>query len=307
MIASKVHVDTIPDHRRHNVSTARSPFPAPPTVHVRPLPTSSTTTPFILRKYNGPAVPHSNSDKNLDTATTNSGLVDIAASNYSKSLAAGLDENDAAAQQLGAAKASDLTDIQEKYKDKVKAKLGERAEQLKKEKEELNLKFKQGKLAYARGQYPASVVLLEIALDEEGPFSQLGGEVQLWLALAYQACGREEDCIQLYKTVETTHPSGKIKKQAMELRYIMEAPKLELSPDEKVQIPVLTNLDPNRGGKQASRPRPPPQSKRKTPKNWDEEWLENYKPPLYFENRYVWAGAAATAALLAWASVYWKY
>jgi len=306
MIASKIHVDTIPDHRRHNLSI-RSPFPASPTV--RPLnPNSSTTTPFIIRKPNGPAVPHSNSDSNLDTATTNSSLVDIAASNYSKSVAAGLDEDDAAAQQLGAAKASDLSGIQEKYKDKVKAKLEERAEQLKKEKEEGNLKFKQGKLAYARGQYTASVVLLEIALDQEGPFSQLGGEVQLWLALAYQACGREEDCIQLYKTVENTHPSGKIKKQAMELRYIMEAPKLELSPDEKVQIPVLTNLDPNRGGKQASRPRPPPQSrKRITPKNWDEEWLENYKPPSYFENRYVWAGAAATAALLAWASVYWKY
>lgn len=43
-----------------------------------------------------------------------------------------------------------------------------------------------GKLMYERGQYPASVRLLEAALNEEGPFTLLGGEVQLWLALAYQ-------------------------------------------------------------------------------------------------------------------------
>ena len=40
-----------------------------------------------------------------------------------------------------------------------------------------------------RGQYPASARLLEQALNEEGPFTQLGGEIQLWLALAYQASG----------------------------------------------------------------------------------------------------------------------
>ena len=34
--------------------------------------------------------------------------------------------------------------------------------------------------------------------------------------------------------------------QAAELRFIMEAPKLQLSPEEKVQIPVLTDLDPNK-------------------------------------------------------------
>jgi hypothetical protein len=41
-----------------------------------------------------------------------------------------------------------------------------------------------------------------------------------------QACGREADCIDLYKRIEQEHPVAKIKKQAYELRYIMEAPKL---------------------------------------------------------------------------------
>lgn len=34
-----------------------------------------------------------------------------------------------------------------------------------------------------------------------------------------------------------------MKKQAENLRYIMEAPKLEISPDERVTIPLLNNQD----------------------------------------------------------------
>lgn len=58
-----------------------------------------------------------------------------------------------------------------------------------------------------------------------------------------QACGREKDCIDTYKWVEDNHPVPKIKKQAADLRYIMEAPKLELSPEERVTIPLLNSED----------------------------------------------------------------
>lgn len=58
-----------------------------------------------------------------------------------------------------------------------------------------------------------------------------------------QACGREAECIQVYKTVEQTHPNKAVKKQAAELRYIMEAPKLQLKPEEKISLPLLENLD----------------------------------------------------------------
>lgn len=58
-----------------------------------------------------------------------------------------------------------------------------------------------------------------------------------------QACGREAECIQVYKTVEQTHPNNAVKKQAAELRYIMEAPKLQLRPEEKISLPLLENLD----------------------------------------------------------------
>jgi hypothetical protein len=58
-----------------------------------------------------------------------------------------------------------------------------------------------------------------------------------------QATGREQDCIDLYKTLENTHPSNSVKKQAANLRFIMEAPKLKLRPEERVSIPVLSTTD----------------------------------------------------------------
>ncbi len=58
-------------------------------------------------------------------------------------------------------------------------------------------------------------------------------------ARSRQACGRETDAIDLYKYIEANHPSRKVKKQAADLRYILEAPRLEISPDERVQIPLI--------------------------------------------------------------------
>ncbi len=55
--------------------------------------------------------------------------------------------------------------------------------------------FKLGTLAYERGQYPESVELLEQALKDVGEYSVTGGEVQLWLALAYQVGGWEEGAV----------------------------------------------------------------------------------------------------------------
>ncbi|EFN52013.1 hypothetical protein CHLNCDRAFT_139563 [Chlorella variabilis] len=210
-------------------------------------------------------------------------ILDMAASNFAKGVMAGADKDELVAQQLGAGSASEMS---------------ERAEELRREKEARAVKFSAGKLAYERGNYPASSRFLEQALDEEGEFTQLGGEIQLWLALAYQACGREEACLSIYRSLEKTHPLPAIRRQACDLRYIMEAPKLQINPDERVQIPVLTDLDVNRGNRApVARPRPP--QKRSVPKTWDEEFWDNYQGPGgVVQNRYVWAAAsiAATAA-----------
>lgn len=203
-----------------------------------------------------------------------------------------MDEDDLVARQLGMDDPSQMSELQDKYKEKIKAKLETRAEELKKEREARARKFAQGKVAYERGQYPSSVTLLEAALNEEGPFTQLGGEIQMWLALAYQACGREEDCIEMYKSIEKSHPLPAIRRQAADLRYIMEAPKLQLGEDEKVKIPVLTDLDPATRGGRAPLPRSRTVGKTQTkPKSWDEEFWESYKPPQYLKNKYVWAAS----------------
>lgn len=63
--------------------------------------------------------------------------------------------------------------------------------------------------------------------------------MQLWLALAYDAMGRHADCIAVYKRLESSHPNKNLRKQAADLRFIAEAPKLKISQDEMVKIPLM--------------------------------------------------------------------
>ena len=63
-----------------------------------------------------------------------------------------------------------------------------------------------------------------------------------WL-LDVQACGQRKECIQVYKDLENSHPMPAVRRQAADIRYILEAPKLQLSPDEYVKIPILENAD----------------------------------------------------------------
>lgn len=64
-------------------------------------------------------------------------------------------------------------------------------------------------------------------------------QIQIWLAMAYDAVGRHADCIALYKRLEGSHPNKNLRKQAADLRYILEAPKLKISRDEMVKIPLI--------------------------------------------------------------------
>lgn len=195
-----------------------------------------------------------------------------------------------------------MTGTQEQYKDKLRSKLAQRAVELEKQKAARQEKFALGKKAYAVGQYAAATRFFELALNDEGPFSMLGGEIQLWLALAYQAEGREQECIDVYRRVEASHPMPKIRKQAADLRYIMEAPKLELSPDERVAIPVLTGLDANRKQKPATSNMSKP--KKKVKKTLEEEFLDNYRPPAWTRNYYVWVASMLVGIGLAVFSTY---
>jgi hypothetical protein len=212
-----------------------------------------------------------------------------------------LPDEDLVARQLGAKAAAQLTEVQALYAGKVRAALEERAAALAAERAARSREFAAGKELYARGEYPRAAAVLELALDRTGPFTQEGGEVQMWLALAYEACGRADEAAALYKAVEASHPMPAVRKQAREMRYIMEAPVLELGEDERVQIPLMAGAASHRRGKEpaprARAPAGPPREKR-----WDESYWEEWEPPRYFENSYVWAASALVAAGLAWYS-----
>lgn len=57
--------------------------------------------------------------------------------------------------------------------------------------------------------------------------------------MAYEANNRHKDCIDLYRKLEMGHPSISIRRQAKDLRYILQAPKLKISQEEMVTIPLI--------------------------------------------------------------------
>ena len=91
--------------------------------------------------------------------------------------------------------------------------------------------------------------------EHAAPFSRLGGEIQIQLALAKAANRNEDECIGILKELEESHPLRSIQRQAYDCRYIMEAPKLAIADDERISVPVLSNLMDNKCAVQALRKR----------------------------------------------------
>ena len=131
-----------------------------------------------------------------------------------------------------------MSDVQRRYAGKIAETLQEKAAAIAARQRSGSEAFVGGQFLYERGRYDEAVVAFEAALKESGEATQLGGDIALWLALAYDASGKREACLALYKRLEDTHSSRGIRKQASELRYILEAPQLEIRPEERITIPV---------------------------------------------------------------------
>ncbi|KAL3511335.1 hypothetical protein ACH5RR_030736 [Cinchona calisaya] len=101
------------------------------------------------------------------------------------------------------------------------------------------LMFDLGQKAYGKGMYGRAIEFLEAALTIIPRPTLFGGEIQIWLAMAYEANNRHADCIALYKQLEQKHPSVSIRRQAADLRYILQAPKLKITQEEMVTIPLI--------------------------------------------------------------------
>ncbi|KAL6838420.1 hypothetical protein ACP4OV_031665 [Aristida adscensionis] len=151
-----------------------------------------------------------------------------------------MEELERTAEQLQSQAAADAPEESEEEKrERVRRELQKVAKEQAERRETAKQMFDLGQRAYGKGMYGRSIEFLEAALTIIRPSSLLGGEIQIWLAMAYEANRRHKDCIALYKELESSHPMINIRRQAAELRYISEAPKLKISNDEVVSIPQI--------------------------------------------------------------------
>ncbi|XP_065876619.1 uncharacterized protein [Euphorbia lathyris] len=133
----------------------------------------------------------------------------------------------------------DKEETEEEKKMRVRKELEKVAKEQAERRETAQLMFELGQRAYGKGMYSRAIEFLEAALTIIPRSTMFGGEIQIWLAMAYEANNRHKDCIALYLQLENAHPSISIRRQAAELRYILQAPKLKISQEEMVTIPLI--------------------------------------------------------------------
>ncbi|KAM7269536.1 hypothetical protein ACFE04_025033 [Oxalis oulophora] len=136
-------------------------------------------------------------------------------------------------------KADDVIETEEEKRLRVKKELEKVAQEQAERRATAQLMFDFGQKCYGKGMYGRSVEFFEGALTIIPRPTLFGGEIQIWLAMAYEADNRHADCINLYKQLESKHPSISIRRQASELRYILQAPKLKITREEMVTIPLI--------------------------------------------------------------------
>ncbi|CAK7340002.1 unnamed protein product [Dovyalis caffra] len=128
---------------------------------------------------------------------------------------------------------------EEEKKERVRKELNKVAMEQAERRATAELMFELGQKAYGKGMYGRAIEFLEASLTIIPRSTLFGGEIQIWLAMAYEANNRHADCIALYKQLEMKHPSVSIQRQAANLRYILQAPKLKISQEEMVTIPLI--------------------------------------------------------------------
>ncbi|KAJ7953557.1 Tetratricopeptide-like helical [Quillaja saponaria] len=109
-------------------------------------------------------------------------------------------------------------ETEEEKRMRVRKELEKVAKEQAERRDTAQLMFELGQKAYGRGMYGRAIEFLEGALTIIPKPTLLGGEIQIWLAMAYEASNRHADCIALYQQLEKKHPSVSIRRQAAELR-----------------------------------------------------------------------------------------
>ena len=157
--------------------------------------------------------------------------------------------------------------------------------------------FALGQKALEQGFPLDAIAAFQTALDQGYPQSYLGGEIQIWLATAYEAAGQHQAALDRCRQLRS-HPHPNIRKQSADILYIWEAPALQTPPGWIVHIPDLSQVEDNPAptvgaGLNRKKPRPP---------------KENLEPPIdpstinHKDNQFVWVGLGLVGiGLLVWA------
>lgn len=88
------------------------------------------------------------------------------------------------------------------------------------------------------GQYAQSVSAFESAVDSVGGYkTSSGGKVALWLSQALDACGARHQAIETLEKIRT-HSDPEVAATAVELLFIVTAPKLEVPRDQFLHLPL---------------------------------------------------------------------
>lgn len=186
-------------------------------------------------------------------------------------------------------------ETEDEKRERVKRELEKVAKEQAERRATAKLMFEVGQKAYEKGTYSRAIEFLEAALTIVPGPTLFGGEIQIWLAMAYEANNRHRDCIELYYQLEKKHPSIGIRRQAAELRYILQAPKLKISKDEMVTIPLIGSSYDSYAGSWSDKYKDKDQRRRTVTTNQlpsSKDYLGDFlvfRPPSgWEENRYVW-------------------
>jgi lipopolysaccharide biosynthesis regulator YciM len=104
--------------------------------------------------------------------------------------------------------------------------------------------YQSGILAFENGKYREAVESLERANSLVARNTRFGGEVQIWLATAYEAAGRNQDAVDLCEQLKR-HPDIDTSTQAKRLQYIWKAPKLNRPKEWLTEIPDMGAVSSN--------------------------------------------------------------
>jgi len=164
------------------------------------------------------------------------------------------------------------------------------------DREEARSLLARSKAALENGSYRAAVELSDRAVALVQPLTALQGEIQLWRVTAYQALGDGGKAIEICTDLRR-HPDTETRKQAEQLQYILEAPRLETPEEWKVKIPDLAALEDAGATNQWSSSGGGNKREPEEPEPWIAEPPDPEKVNLQ-EEPFVWGAIAAVILVL---------